>query len=229
MPDPTAGTRFAVYLCPPAGSALYQVGSELLGFDVRAGQPVPLSPFLRPEWQTDAGPFGFHLTVVEGFSTDPAWWPAIEAEARAGVACLSPDADLSLTNGRIDVWDNGETWVLRLDPSPALLVAHTLLLARLARFVTDSPFAGQVAQGLYARPFEGARMSLLHTPRGLDTWEPHFTLVQPYGGHDPQALRRALEERVRPFTTQNYTSLTLFEKPEGQERWQVRAELPLGN
>ncbi|WP_029475949.1 hypothetical protein [Deinococcus frigens] len=228
MPDPAAGTRFAVYLCPPAGSALSRMGSGLLGFDVRAGQPVALPAFLRPGWQADAGPFGFHLTVVEGFFTDPAWWPDIEAEARACVACLSPDAELALTNGRIAVWDDGETWVLRLDASPALLVAHTLLLSRLSRFVTASPFAGQVAQGLYARPFEGVRMSLLHTPRGLDTWQPHFTLVQPYGGNDPQALRRELQACIQPFTTQSYAALTLFEKPEGEERWRVRAELPLG-
>lgn len=222
-----AGTHFAVYLCPGADSPLYRQGSALLGFDVRAQRALPLPDFLRPEWQTDAGPFGFHLTVVEGFATDPAWWPALEAEARACVHSLSPDADLSLGGGRIEVWDDGETWVLRLDPSPALLVAHTLLLARLSRFVTASPFTGQVTRGLWAQPHEAERMTLLHTPRGLDTWQPHFTLVQPYGGHDPQGLRRKLERRLRPFFTQTYTGLTLFERRPGETRWQVRAELPL--
>ena len=227
MPD-HAGTRFAVYLCPPADSALYRVGSGLLGFDVRAQQRVALPAFLRPEWQSDAGPFGFHLTVVEGFFTGPECWPGIEAEARACVACLSPDAELSLTNGRIEVWDDGQTWVYRLDASPALLVAHTLLLSRLARFVIASPFAAQVTQGLWGQPHESARIRLLHTPRGLDTWQPHFTLAQPYGGHGPQALRRELEALMAPFATQTYSALTLFEKREGEERWRVRAELPLG-
>ena len=226
MPD-AATTRFAVYLCPEADEALYRMGTGLLGFNVRAQRQVSMPDFLRPEWQTDAGPFGFHLTVVEGFGTNPAWWPDIEAEARACVSCLSPDAALSLTNGRIDVWDGGETWVLRLDPSSALLVAQTLLLARLSRFVTDSPFTEQVAQGLWGQPHETARLQLLHTPRGLDTWQPHFTLVQPYGGQDPQALRRELERRVAPFTSQTYTALTLFEKRGGETHWRVRAELPL--
>ncbi len=227
MTDP-AGTRFAVYLCPPAGTALYRLGSGLLGYDVRAGRPVALPDFLRPEWQTDAGPYGFHLTVVEGFFTDPAWWPDIEAEVRACAACLSPDAGLSLSGGRIEIWDDGETLVQRLDPSPALLVAHTLLLSRLARFVTASPFAAQVAAGHYARPFERARMQLLHTPRGLDTWQPHFTLVQPYGGGRPEELRRELGARLAPFARQRYAGLTLFEKPPGEVRWRVRAEVPLG-
>ncbi|MBB5234598.1 hypothetical protein [Deinococcus budaensis] len=227
MTDPRSGTRFAVYLCPPAGSPLYEAGSALLGFDVRAGREVPQPDFLTPQDQTAAGPYGFHLTVVEGFFTDPAWWPQIEAEARACVACLSPGATLTLSGGRVEAWDGGETWVHRLDPGAPLLVLHTLLLARLARFVTASPFAVLAAQGRYAHPFERARLGLLHTPRGLDSWRPHFTLVQPYGGSDPASLRAQLEALTSAHHTQAYRSVALFEKREGEERWRVRAEVPL--
>lgn len=227
MPDPRSGTRFAVYLCPPQGDPYYEAGSALLGFDVRAGREVALPDFLRPGDQTDAGPYGVHLTVVEGFFTDPAWWPEIEAETRACVACLSPGAVLTLSGGRVEAWDDGETWVHRFDPGAPLLVLHTLLLARLARFVTASPFAEQVAQGKYARPFERARLALLHTPRGLDSWRPHVTLVQPYGGGDPAGLRARLEALVSPHHSQTYRSVALFEKHEGEARWRVRAEVPL--
>lgn len=199
----------------------------MLGFDVRAGREVSLPDFLTPQDQTDAGPYGFHLTVVEGFFTDPAWWPGIEAEARACAACLSPGTVLTLTGGRVEVWDDGETWVHRFDANVPLVVLHTLLLARLARFVTASPFDEQVAQGKYARPFERARMQLLHTPRGLDSWQPHFTLVQPYGGEDPAGLRERLEALTAPHHAQTYRSVALFEKRDGEERWRVRADLPL--
>jgi len=228
MTDSRSGTRFAVYLCPPAGDPYYELGSELLGYDVRAGREVALPDFLRPEDQTDAGPYGSHLTVVEGFFTDPAWWPQIEAEARACVACLSPGAALTLSGGRVEVWDDGETWVHRFDANSPLIVLHTLLLARLSRFVTASPFAKQVAQGKYARPFEQARLRLLHTPRGLDSWQPHFTLVQPYEGGDPAGLRERLEALTFPHHTQTYRSVALFEKREGEAQWRVRADLPLG-
>lgn len=227
MPDSRHGTRFAVYLCPQVDDPYYCLGSELLGFDVRAGREVPLPDFLRREDQVDAGPYGLHLTVVEGFFTDPAWWPDIEAEVRACVACLSPGEGLTVTGGRVEVWDEGTTYVHRFDASAPLLVLHTLLLARLARFVTASPFDAQVAQGRYAQPFEQARIRLLHTPRGLDSWQPHFTLVQPYGGSAPAELRERLEELTVPHHAQTYRSVTLFEKREGEERWQVRADLPL--
>lgn len=229
MPDARQGTRFAVYLCPQADDPYYRLGSELLGFDVREGRELTQPGFLRPGDQADAGPYGFHLTVVEGFYTDPAWWPDIEAEARACVACLTPGSALTLTGGRIEVWDGGETYVHRFDANAPLLVLHTLLLARLSRFVTASPFGEQVAQGKYPRPFQQARMRLLRTPRGLDSWQPHFTLVQPYGGEDPAGLRERLEEMTAPHHAQTYRAVTLFEKREGEERWRVRAELPLGD
>lgn len=220
-------TRFAVYLCPPEGDPYFRLGSDLLGYDVRAGRAVAPPEFLRPGEQADAGPYGLHLTLVEGFATDPAWWPEIGAEVRACVACLSPGAVLTLTGGRVEAWDDGTTWVHRFDATPPLTVLHTLLLARLARFVTASPFDGQ--EDRYARPFEQARLRLLHTPRGLDTWQPHFTLVQPYGGKDPAGLRARLEDLTAAHSTQTYRSVALFERREGETRWRVRADVPLND
>ncbi|WP_420596196.1 hypothetical protein [Deinococcus sp.] len=214
-----SGTRFAVYFVPPAEHPFYQVGSRLLGRDLRANQLVSLPDFLRPEWQASAAPYGLHLTVVEGFFTDAEALPAIEAEARACRACLSPGADLMLRGGHLDVWDDGAVWVQRYTPTPAFSVLHTLLLARLAPFVTASPFA------VRSRPaFEEARMRLLHTPRGLDTFEPHFTLIEPYGGGDPAGLRQHLQPLLAPFETLEVGTLALCIKPAGETNWQIQAE-----
>ncbi|SMB96126.1 hypothetical protein [Deinococcus hopiensis] len=227
MADHRQGTRFAVYLCPPAGDAYYRLGTELIGYDVRAEREVALPDFLRREDQRDAGRYGLHLTVVEGFYTGSSRWPDIEAEVRACAACLSPGAVLTVTGGRVEGWDEQTTWVHRFDANAPLLALHTLLLARLTRFVTASPFDAPVAAGKYARPFEQARMALLRTPRGLDSWQPHFTLVQPYGGKDVSGLRARLEVLVQAHHAQTYRSVTLFEKREGEARWRVRAEIPL--
>ncbi len=234
MPDgpPADSTRFAVYVCPPAQDPFYQWGSNLLGYDVRARRALPLPDFLQPEWQREAGPYGFHLTLVEGFYTDAAQLDAIEAETRACCACLSPQADLRLTHGRLEVW-RGEVMVWRLDASPDLRVLHTLLSARLAPFVTHSPFDDEVRDhpGRYAQPYERARLRLLRTPRGLDSWEPHFTLVQPFGGAEAQAADVA--ERLRagaaPYPALVVPSVALFVQPAGEARWQVRRNIPLAS
>ncbi|GAA4016496.1 hypothetical protein GCM10022631_31050 [Deinococcus rubellus] len=227
MTDSRASARFAVYFVPPTGSAHYQLGSGLLGYDLRARQASPLPDFLRPEWQTSASPYGFHLTVVEGFYTDPERLGDIEREMRSCLACLAPGADVGLSGGHIEAWDDGETWVQRFTPSPALLVLHTLLLSRLSEFATASPFAGEVAEGKYNRPFEQARMRLLQTPRGLDTFQPHFTLVQPYGGFQAEELQVRLEALMCPHPALRIAALALCLKPPGETHWQILREVPL--
>ncbi|WP_045234639.1 DUF1045 domain-containing protein [Deinococcus pimensis] len=205
-------TRFAVYLVPPAQSAFFRLGSAVLGWDSRAGQPVQQPPGLRPEWTAKAGPFGFHLTVTEAFECDPADWDDIERELRALCACLSPDAHLALSGGRTEVWDGGEVIVLRYEASEALVVLQTLLVARLARFVTGSSFDDLVREdpSKYAAPHERARLRALRTPRGLDTWTPHFTLVEPYEGEDAEALASDLEARFEGFGTLDFDRVTLM-------------------
>ncbi|WP_293912062.1 hypothetical protein [Deinococcus sp.] len=222
-PDPRHGTRFAVYAVPPAGGEYYRLGTRLLGYDLRARQHVALPDFLRPEWQRDAGPYGLHLTVVEGFYTGPEHLGAIEAEARACLNCLSPGAVMSLHGGCIAEWDGGETWVHLFTPSLALSVIQTLLLARLSPFVTASPFSAAAAQGRWNTPHERARLQLLRTPRGLDSYQPHFTLIQPYGG-DPAGLRQRLEALTRPHHQMHFAALALCVKPEGESHWHVRSE-----
>ena len=230
MSPSTDALRFAVYLCPPAGDPFYQLGSELVGHDVRARRALPLPDFLRPEWQRDAQPYGFHLTLVEGFYTDPAQLPAIEAETRGCCACLSPAADLRLTGGRLEVW-RGQVIVWRLNASPDLRVLQTLLSARLAPFVTHSPFDDEVREhpGRYAEPYQRARLKLLRTPRGLDSWEPHYTLVQPFTGSEAEqgALTGRLAPQLEPFTEQAVNAVSLFVKPADEARWQLRQDIGL--
>ena len=228
--DPRQGTRFAVYLCPAADDPYYRLGSELLGYDVRAGRELPLPDWIDPAWQRAAGPYGLHLTLLEGFYCDPGELSATLAEARACAACLSPGAELQLSGGWVEAWNEGVVLAHVFTPSPALALLHTLLLARLSPFVTHSPFDDEVQEHpqRYPAAHERARLRLLRTPRGLDTWQPHFTLMQPYSGPDAEGMRQRLAALVQPYSEQRYTSVAFFVKPEGELRWQLRADLPVG-
>ena len=227
--DPRQGTRFAVYVCPDADSPYYRLGSTLLGYDVRARQQVPFPEWIDPAWQTDASPYGLHLTLVEGFYCAAADLPAIEAETRACMACLSPSTVLELSSGTVEAWNDGVVLAHVFTPSPHLQMLHAFLLARLSRFVTHSPFDDEIAEHpeRYQTPPEQARLKLLRTPRGLDSYQPHFTLVQPYSGPDAEQMRARLAELVALFSEQRFRSVALFVKPDGEERWQIRANVPL--
>lgn len=221
MSAPPDSVRFAVYLVPPAEDPYYQLGSAALGYDVRGRRDVARLPGTRAEWVSKAGPFGFHATIVEAFECGPASFPDIERELQACLACLSPSSTLELTNGRIETWDGGEVIVHRFDPSPALHALHVLLLARLGRFVTGSSFERTMRAGeKYQEPYQQARIALLHTPRGLDTWEPHFTLVDPYGGNDAEGLAADLDERFELYSTLKFDTVTLL-RQDGSAPYEV--------
>jgi len=75
------------------------------------------------------------------------------------------------------------------------------------------------------------RLALLRTPRGLDTFEPHYTLVDPCLGsaQEREALGQRLSRDFAAFlgTPMPVESVSLFVKPDGEERWQVWADIPL--
>lgn len=221
--------RFAVYLVPSAEDPFYQLGSAALGYDVRAGQAVAHLPEIEPAWTLKAGQYGFHLTLTEAFECDPASFPAIEAEVAQLCACLAPASRLGLSGGRTEVWDGGTVIVRRFDPNGALQVLQALLTARLAPFVTGSSFERQVEAdpSRYRQPHERARLKLFHTPRGLDTWTPHFTLVEPYSGPDVSGLARRLEARFEPYGALELDGVTLL-RQDGAAPYRVVRDFSLG-
>ncbi len=215
-------TRFAVYLVPPAQDPVSQLGSAALGYDVRAGKGVQQLAEIRPEWVKKAGQYGFHCTVVEAFGCAPDSFSEIETEVATVCACLAPSSRLELSGGRAVTWDGGSVIALRYDPGATLLALQTLLASRLARFVTESSFE-RLAQEDSAKspePYERARLKLFHTPRGLDTWEPHFTLVEPYTGEDVEGLRSQLGAYFSPYRSLSFGGVTLL-RQDGEAPFRV--------
>ena len=225
----TSDTRFAVYLVPSAEDAFYQLGSAVLGYDVRAARPVPRLPEVEPEWTAKAGQYGFHLTLLEAFECDVRRFPEIEAEIERVCACIAPTSRLHLGGARTEVWDDDTVIVRRFDASTPVLVLHTLLLARLAPFVTGSSFERMTQRDpkRYSEAYERARLHLFHTPRGLDTWEPHFTLVEPYTGMDVHDLAAHLDDRFEPYPTLELGTVTLL-RQDGRAPFRIVQDFPVG-
>lgn len=222
-------TRFAVYLVPPAGSAFLDLGSAILGHDVRSGRAVARPEGLRPEWTAASGPYGFHLTVVEALRCAPESFEALERELQDVCACFSPDARLTLSGGRAEVWDGGGVVVLRYDANDTLKMLHALLTARLSPFSTGSVFEDQRAAdpSKYRAPFQEARLRLFRTPRGLDTWEPHFTLLDPYTGDRPEDLAAEFETRFEGFGTLDFDGVALL-RQDGDGPFRIVRDVAVG-
>jgi len=201
--------KFAIYYVPPADSKLYQRGSEILGYDVRAGQFLPEQNPTRtalPEfdvaWIAQPQTYGFHMTVGYSLYFDMAQLAAIEHEMLHVFACFGRDIQFQLKPA-IDEWIpfwREEIVVLHYEPNPAMLMLHTMIIARINPFGTGSNLSKAYEQKSSEEldPVLKQRVKQYHTPYMLDGWVPHFSLMYPYTGEHPQQMKRTLLDLFPP-------------------------------
>lgn len=194
--------KFAVYFIPPADTDLYRRGSEILGYDVRTGQMLPddnptrrALPEFDPAWTAQPQTYGFHVTAGYSLYFERGDLPGIERELEIVLGCFSADRPITLTPsaGRLAFWQENIV-VLPYEPNPAMLMLHTMLIARINPFGTGSNISRAYQQHGSAAPdpIVAHRVRHFHTPYMLDDWKPHFTLMMPYTGAQPEAMRHSL-------------------------------------
>lgn len=231
--------KFAVYTIPPAGSLLYQRGSELLGYDVRSGTFLPENNPTRaalPEfdlaWVTLPQTYGFHVTTGYSLYFDLPDLPKIEAEIENVCACFGRDVDYVLTpdtDDRIAFWgDDGDIIVLRCTPNSAMLMLHTMLTARVNPLGTGSNISRTYEQRSPAEidPVLAARLRQYHTPYILDGWTPHFTLLMPYAGTLRKETHSVLLELFGAETVP-VESVCLLVRRDGETHYRLYREFHL--
>ncbi len=194
--------KFAVYYIPPAESALYRHGSEILGYDVRSGQFLPqltparaALPEFDPAWVAQPQTYGFHVTTGYSLYFEWAALPEIEREMDDVFNCFGKDVTFTFTpaDERLVLWQD-EIFALRYDPNPALLMLHAMLIARVNPLGTGSNVSQAYARKDLANldPVSAHRVRRYYTPYMLDGWIPHFTLMMPYTGQNRAAMHTAL-------------------------------------
>ncbi len=116
--------KFAIYYIPPADSLLYQRGSAILGYDIRARQTLPVENPTRQalgefhsDWVEMSQYYGFHVTTAGTYEYDPmtfAWDAVIETVADI-LDVLDPHTPLELLASPDLIW--GKSFVgLRFTP-----------------------------------------------------------------------------------------------------------------
>lgn len=226
--------KFAVYYVPPADSDLYRRGSEILGYDVRTGSILPAEnptraalPAFDLAWAEQPQTYGFHVTTGYSLYFDRAVLPQIEAEMDDVFNCFSPGVAFTLTpaHERIVFWQNGDVVVLRCEPNPAMLMLHAMLTARVNPLATGSNISDSYAQKdpTTLPPVNVHRVRKYHTPYMLDGWTPHFTLLMPYHGAQPDAMRVALLDLFSPAPI-NVESICLLLREDGDTHYRLYRE-----
>lgn len=166
---------FAVYFIPEANSELYRLGSEVLGYDVRAKQ------LMKSKWETcveRAGLFGFHLTIC-----DALYFPN-EGGIRAALAEVEyligdfPQFELTDFAIEADFPEPGAVSISVRDPSGELECLHYEMVHRLYRRAVASNYTlGLPSRHRIGDDEEDFVMRRYGAPYILHRFNPHFTLL----------------------------------------------------
>jgi hypothetical protein len=229
--------RFAVYFVPKAGDSLYGFGTQILGYDGRARRSVRMSPSLQQElgkiedsWVEHARPFGVHVTICDALDCDFATIPNVEARLLDLFDCFDPCTKFQLRRCNeqpVAIWGKtgAHSIVLRYDPSLELAMLHALLVGCINPLGQGTGYLRDLITG--ARTFDEPqrrklRMFSSHTV--LDSWKPHFTLLDPFSGTSPEAMASALARLTEEYQELTVDSVCLLVQEHEGTNWFIYRE-----
>lgn len=224
-------SKFAVFFVPEQQDEFYRLGTGILGYDVRnpavsPDLPPPLTHGLFDErWVQSARPFGFHLTIGDAMEAEPA---AIEQAAKRLAEfsrCFQPGTAFTLQrHAPVTIW--GTTIVLPFVANEALVMLHTLVVAGMNTLGLSSGYLRRLQAGTLPEannPAQAQKTRLFFSPFVLDTWVPHFTVLNPYTGMDITAVARELGNLFNTFQGVDVNSVCLMVQ-EGEGFWRIYDE-----
>ena len=193
-----AQARFGLYFIPQPG-LLLDAGSAIAGFNVRTGQTIERPEYVRPEWQTVSGTYGFHATITDAIYFDPSNLNELKRRTGDVLSCFNPANRYVLSKQHVEFWGaDGAIVVLKLTANPAVQMMHDVLVTSLHPLGTGSEYTDALqrdpAAYFPASPPQVNQTKQFYAPYIIDNFVPHFTLLNPYQGS--AAERRDLEARL---------------------------------
>lgn len=230
--------KFAVYYIPQADDPFYRLGSQLLGYDTRSRNSLPLPSDTREAlgqfdatWTTISQPYGFHLTISEAIDCHWAKLPSLAHDLADLLACFDPAYPFTLqqhSEHSVGIWgEQGKhSLVLLYEPNEHLRMLHTLLVARLNPQGTGSSYLKKhcTQPETELPPHELQQLRLFYSPKIFSNWYPHFTLFNPYTGTDATLMASRLAHLFAPYKQITINTLCLLVQPNDQANWHIYQE-----
>jgi hypothetical protein len=234
--------KFAVYYVPQAEDDFYRLGTSILGYDVRARKPIPMPDELQKrlgdfdqDWTQVAQPYGFHLTIGDAIDFDFGDISSVEREIDEILNCFAPRHTFTLRrrkNNFVKFWREKTIVVLRYNPNDYLTMLHTLVTARVNPLGNGSGYLQRYLKdpSQYAnRPYRAQRILKFYSPTVLDSYAPHFTLLNPYTGQEHDRLAHIFSEMFEPFSRITLDSICLLVQMNKDAKWEIYREFKLLN
>ena len=226
--------KFAVYYVPKKEDEFYELGTSILGYDVRARMHVPIAKELQDlqefecDWVKKAQQYGFHLTIGDAIDFVGNLY-TIEKEIADIVACFHPDHCFTLKKCEEPVTRWGKAVVLRYDPNDFLKILHTLIVTRVNPLGNGSGYLQRYLSGIdqYSEQCYHYRIMKFYSPYVLDSYLPHFSLLSSYAGQDYQSVEQLFSTMFNQFPCLKLDSLCLMIQMHEDENWIIYREFDL--
>jgi hypothetical protein len=229
--------KFAVYYIPEETDKFYQLGSSVLGYDVRkrAAVPTPAAlqsiPNFTDQWLTKAGQYGFHLTIGDAIDCELGNIARIEKEVEDILGCFDPAHTFTLTRRQddfVDFW--GPAVVLRYEPNDYLKILHAVIAARIHPLGIGSGYLRRYLEnpGKEARqPYHARRILKFFSPTVFDSYSPHFSLLHLPGGVRTDEPKKLFSDMFGHFDGMVIRSICLLIQFAEGQNWQIHREFSL--
>ena len=229
MPD------FALYYVPPAEHPLYQIGSELLGYDLRAEKVLPVEntaragiPGFNLNWVEYSQQYGFHMTILHAVHFQADRLGAIEAETESIMNLFDAAKPWELTPLEGTAYTAiAPQWacLLRYNPNQAFMMLHALVVARLSPLGIGTPQLDKFIAGEIDPPLHGQhRLTQYYYQPILDDYYPHFTLFNPLPVEDIEPVRVGVMATVPQPEPMTVETLCLLVRPDGETHYRIHRE-----
>lgn len=224
--------KFAIYYIPPADSKLYQLGSQILGYDIRTQTHLPEVNESRASvkgfqssWVNASQQYGFHVTTAGTyeFATDKV--ENIIESCKVIFGLFNPAIPWQLTahpTDYVQLWFD-RVFALRYEANAAFTVLHTVLCTILPQYGDGSRSMSRLERNpeLFGDQHHlKLRTEHFFTPYIFDDFAPHLTLINPYDGGKPEEVRQDLHmlfNECREITIESMCLVLLRDDSEAYE------------
>ena len=166
-----------------------------------------------------------------GFDLDTSCSIRRHSKPVSSIGCFDPSRPFVLErrdDRPVGIWgeEASKSLVLLYEPNTSLRVLHTLLVARLTLLGTGSDFLKRyLTHSQQERPlYEVQQLRLFSSPKVLENWYPHFTLLNPYTGEEGPAMASRLAQLFQSYRHIVVPTICLLIQEHHEANWQLYQE-----
>lgn len=233
--------KFAVYYVSPPNE-FYYLGASIVGYDLRTRQHAEMTQQLQdqiqydPSWNQSTRSIGFHCTIGCSLDFHYAQLSAIAQEIEDLLACFNPDHPFLLSQKPQPIVFTGQGpcgVLLRYEPNTYLQIFHTLIVARMQPFGTNSRFLQSYLENPEQHSQHPHRaqkiLKFYYYPWILDEYGPHFTLFNPYTGTNHTTIEQRFTELFHAYQTIHVNSICLVIQHDDDAPYEIYREFHRDN